>query len=97
MLDPEIVIILGEGVDSWRHWSAGFSPALRSGLIPSKREVAIGVETWRDDSWARGAACLVLTIPFHEVGVAGDQGELVRVRLRAAANSHNLIVPSGSN
>lgn len=97
MLDPEIVIILGEGVDAWRHWSAGFGPALRSGLIPSKREVAIGVETWRDDSWARGAACLVLTIPFHEVGVAGDQGELVRVRLRAAANPHNLILPSGSN
>lgn len=87
VLDPEIVIILGEGVDAWKHWSIGFDPALRSALVPSKREVAIGVETWRDDSWARGAACLVLATPFDETGVAGDQGELVRVRLRASANS----------
>ncbi|OIQ85259.1 N-acetylglucosamine repressor [mine drainage metagenome] len=86
VLDPEIVIILGEGVDAWRHWSSGFEPALRSSLVPSKREVAIGVETWRDDSWARGAACLVLATPFDEDGVAGDQGEQVRARLRAAAN-----------
>jgi len=82
VLDPEIVIILGEGVDAWRHWSSGFEPAFRSSLVPNKREVAIGVETWRDDSWARGAACLVLATPFDETGVAGDQGELVRVRLR---------------
>lgn len=86
LLDPEIVIILGEGVDAWRHWSNGFEPALRSSLVPSKREVAVGVEVWRDDSWARGAACLVLATPFDETGVAGDQGELVRVRLRTATN-----------
>lgn len=86
MLDPEIVIILGEGIDAWKHWAGGFEPALRSSLVPSKRGVAVGVETWKDDSWARGAACLVLATPFDAAGVAGDQGELVRVRLRTTAN-----------
>lgn len=86
ILDPEIVIILGEGVDAWTHWSSGFEPAFRSSLVPSKREVAIGVETWRDDGWARGAACLVLATSFDETGVSGDQGELVRARLRATAH-----------
>jgi len=89
ILDPEIVIILGEGTESWRYWSTGFGPALRSALTPSKREVAIGIETWRDESWARGAACLVLAIPLDETAGAGDQGELVRARLRIAANSRN--------
>lgn len=87
VLDPEIVIILGEGVEAWQHWSQGFDSALRASLVPSKRELAIGVESWRDDSWARGAACLVLATPFDETGIAGQQGELVRVRLRATKDS----------
>ena len=87
VLDPEIVIILGEGVEAWQHWSQGFDSALRASLVPSKRELAIGVESWRDDSWARGAACLVLATPFDETGIAGQQGVLVRVRLRATKDS----------
>ena len=83
-LDPEIVIILGEGVSAWEHWSFGFEPALRSALVPSRRGVAIAVESWQDDSWAQGAACLILATPFDAEGVAGEQGELVRARLRSA-------------
>jgi len=97
VLDPEIVIIMGEGIDAWRHWSNGFGPTFRSALAPSKRDVAIGVETWRDDSWARGAACLVLAIPFDLAEIAGDQGELVRVRLRAGANSLTTFEPKLSS
>lgn len=89
ILDPEIVIILGEGIDAWNHWSTGFEPAFRSSLVPSKRGVVISVETWQDDGWARGAACLVLATPFDETGIAGDQGELVRVRLRDASRHAN--------
>lgn len=83
-LDPEVVLLLGEGVSAWDHWSFGFEPALRSALVPSRREVAIAVESWQDDSWAQGAACLVLASPFDAEGVAGEQGELVRARLRNA-------------
>lgn len=84
-LDPELVVIMGEGTDAWQHWSAGFEPALRSALIPSRRGVAVAVETWQDEHWAQGAAALVLATPFDAQGVAGAEGELVRARLREAS------------
>jgi predicted NBD/HSP70 family sugar kinase len=80
-LDPEIVIVLGEGTAAWDHWSFGFEPAFRSSLIPSRRGVAVVVESWQDESWAQGAAALVLATPFDEEDMAGDQGRLVRARL----------------
>ncbi|TXN29180.1 ROK family transcriptional regulator [Lacisediminihabitans profunda] len=80
-LDPEIVIVLGEGTAAWSHWSFGFEPAFRSSLIPSRRGVAVAVETWQDESWAQGAAALVLATPFDAEDMAGDQGRLVRERL----------------
>lgn len=80
-LDPEIVIVLGEGTASWKHWSFGFEPALRSALIQSRRGIGVAVETWQDESWAQGAAAIVLATPFDSEGLAGDQGRLVRERL----------------
>jgi predicted NBD/HSP70 family sugar kinase len=80
-IDPEIVIVLGEGTAAWSHWSFGFEPALRSSLMPSRRGLAVAVETWQDESWAQGAASLVLATPFDSEDVAGDQGRLVRERL----------------
>jgi hypothetical protein len=43
--------------------------------------VPVAVETWTDESWAQGAAAIVLATPFDSEGVAGDQGRLVRERL----------------
>jgi predicted NBD/HSP70 family sugar kinase len=80
-LDPEIVILLGEGTASWPHWSFGFEPAFRSSLLPARRGVGVAVETWQDESWAQGAAALVLATPFDSEGVSGEQGQLVRDRL----------------
>lgn len=80
-LDPEIVIVLGEGAESWRHWSPGFEPAFRGALIPRKRGIDVAVEGWQDDRWAQGAACLVLGTPFDAAGISGEQGEMVRDRL----------------
>ena len=80
-LDPEIVIVLVEGTVSWKHWAFGFEPALRSALIPSRRGLPVAVETWQDESWAQGAAAIVLATPFDSDGLAGDQGRLVRERL----------------
>lgn len=80
-LDPEIVIVLGEGTVDWKHWSLGFEPALRSSLMASRRGISVVVETWQDESWAQGAAALVLATPFDSEGLAGDQGRLVRERL----------------
>lgn len=84
LLDPEVVVLLGEGVQAWSHWSAAFDSALRSALVPGKRGVVVEVERWDDDRWAQGAAALVLATPFDAQGVAGDQGRLVRERLVAA-------------
>lgn len=80
-VDPEIVIVLGEGTAAWRHWSFGFEPALRSALLPYRRGLAVAVETWQDEGWAQGAAALVLSTPFDQENLAGDQGRLVRERL----------------
>lgn len=80
-LDPELIVILGEGVPAWSHWVVGFEPALRSSVIPRKRGVGVVVEQWQDDRWAQGAAALVLSTPFDADGISGEQGRLVRERL----------------
>ncbi|WP_167043415.1 ROK family transcriptional regulator [Salinibacterium sp. ZJ454] len=82
-VDPEILIVLGEGAESWAHWSESFEKAFRGQLMPSRRELPIAVESWQDDRWAQGAASLVLATPFDAQGLAGDQGQLVRDRLAA--------------
>jgi len=85
-LDPELIVILGEGAESWAHWAHGFEPALRSGVIPRNRGIRVAVEAWQDDRWAQGAACLVLGTPFDSDGVSGEQGRLVRERLMERAH-----------
>lgn len=85
VLDPELIVVLGEGVDGWEHWSPTFEPALRASLVPGKRGVDLAVETWQDDRWAQGAAALVLATPFDSDGVAGEQGRLMRERLVSSA------------
>lgn len=82
IVDPEVVILTGEGVSEWAAWEPGFEKAFRRHLIPSRRQTRYVVEQWSEDQWARGAACLVLAAPFDD-RVAGDQGNLVRQRLQA--------------
>ena len=81
LLDPEMIVVLGEGTAAWQHWSFGFEPALRAALMPRRRGIGVAVETWQDESRAQGAAALVLATPFDSDGVAGEQGRLVRERL----------------
>lgn len=95
-LDPEVVIILGEGTESWKHWSFGFEPALRSALVPGRRGITVEVETWKDESWAQGAAALVLATPFDADDIAGDQGRLVRERLVEQSAPQNSDTISGN-
>jgi predicted NBD/HSP70 family sugar kinase len=81
VFDPESVIVLGEGAAAWKHWAAGFEPEFRAALLPDRRGVPVEIEAWTDESWAQGAAALVLSTPFDAVGLAGEQGRLVRSRL----------------
>ncbi|MEU4228945.1 ROK family transcriptional regulator [Nonomuraea sp. NPDC026600] len=81
VVDPEVVVVLGEGTADWPLWRAGFDPAVRAQLYPGRRDISIEVESWDDTSWAQGAAALVLATPFDAAGAAGEQGRLVRARL----------------
>jgi predicted NBD/HSP70 family sugar kinase len=84
-IDPEIVVLLGEGIDAWPHWEPGFEPSFRGHLMPARRGLPFVVEPWAEDKWALGAAALVLATPFDGSGTSGDQGRLVRERLHAGA------------
>lgn len=79
-LDPEAVVVMGEGVDAWPFWKPGFETALRRHLMPSRRNVRVVVEPWTEEKWALGAAALVLASPF-DAQSGGDQARLVRARL----------------
>ncbi|GAA2402042.1 ROK family transcriptional regulator [Nonomuraea africana] len=86
VVDPEVVVILGEGVANWPFWQVGFDRAVRAQLMPGRRDISIEVESWDETSWAQGAAALVLATPFDAAGAAGEQGRLVRARLIGAAS-----------
>lgn len=78
VLDPEMVVIAGEGTSAWSYWEPGFRAAL-SGR--TARDVPVEVEPWDDTSWAQGAAALVLATPFDLDGAAGQQAGHVLARL----------------
>ncbi|MGI5287976.1 ROK family protein [Nonomuraea polychroma] len=86
VVDPEVVVVLGEGTADWPLWQDGFERALRAQLYPGRRDISIEVESWDDTSWAQGAAALVLATPFDAAGAAGEQGRLVRARLIGATS-----------
>lgn len=86
VLDPEVVVLLGEGIGAWPHWERGFEPVFRAHLLPSRRSLPFVVETWDEDKWALGAATLVLSTPFDVNGASGDQGRLVLARLQEASS-----------
>jgi predicted NBD/HSP70 family sugar kinase len=85
-LDPEIVLIAGEGTTHWRHWESSFSAALAKSLPTPMRSVPIEVDTWDDSSWARGAAALVLATPFDRHAPAGRQRSRVLAKLHGAVD-----------
>jgi predicted NBD/HSP70 family sugar kinase len=81
-IDPQAVVLLGEGVSAWPHWEEGFEETFRSHLMPDRRQIPIVLENWTDDHWAQGAASLVMASPF-DADAAGNQGGLVRARLQS--------------
>ena len=83
VLDPETIVLMGEGIDAWPFWDTGFEPSFRRHLMPARRGIRCIVEPWTEDQWAVGAASLVLATPFDSAGAGGDQGQLVRARLQS--------------
>jgi predicted NBD/HSP70 family sugar kinase len=85
LLNPETVVILGEGTAQWELWEAGFEHGFRSKLMAARRSLPYVVDPWDEDKWALGAAALVIASSFDKDGATGYQGELVRERLSGAA------------
>jgi predicted NBD/HSP70 family sugar kinase len=81
-LDPEAIILLGEGTVAWEHWRGGFDATFRSHVMPDRRDVPLVLEDWADERWAQGAAALVMASSFDSQA-AGDQGGLVRALLQS--------------
>ncbi len=80
-LDPEVIIVGGEGTTHWRHWDQAFRRTLVRRLPHALRDVAVEVDEWDDYSWARGAAAIVLATPFDRHAPAGEQRTEVLARL----------------
>jgi hypothetical protein len=85
LMNPETVVVLGEGTAQWSLWESSFESAFRSGLMASRRSVPYVVDPWDEDKWALGAAALVISSSFDKEGATGYQGEMVRERLSVAA------------
>ena len=84
VIDPETVVLYGEGTPAWQHWRPGFDPALRSHLPPVRNGIPVEVDSFDDRGWVQGAAALVMSMPFDSTGTAQEQGRLVRARLVGA-------------
>jgi predicted NBD/HSP70 family sugar kinase len=81
VVDPETVVVFGEGTTAWQHWRPGFDPTLRAHLVPVRKHTPVEIDRWDDRTWTQGAAALILGTPFDTTGVTGEQGRLVRARL----------------
>ena len=86
LLDPELIILSGEGTADWPLWETGFETGFRSALLPLRRGIPVYVERWQDEGWARGAAALVLATPYDVAGHSGKLGERVRARLQRSTS-----------
>jgi predicted NBD/HSP70 family sugar kinase len=64
LLDPQLVLLSGEGIRAWRHLEGTFEPALRSALFGPLASVPVEIDPWDDARWARGAAALVFRSTF---------------------------------
>jgi predicted NBD/HSP70 family sugar kinase len=81
VLDPDRIVVLGEGTAHWIHWDAAFRAEFSRRQIRRRGETTVVVDSWDDGSWALGAAALVLAAPFDLDGFGGDQADLVVARL----------------
>lgn len=87
-LDPEVILVAGEGTASWQHWDAAFRNSLARRLPSWMRDTPVEVDQWDESSWARGAAAIVLATPFERNALAGQQRPEVLARLHGTGNGH---------
>lgn len=87
LLAPELVIVSGEGIDSWDLLEPGFTVAYEQGRLPVHSWVDVVIDPWEDLNWARGAVSLLTRTLFSPS--SGDSVEgWVRSRLSTARDRH---------
>lgn len=72
LLDPQRVVVSGEGVRLGRHYIEGIRIGVLQDLLPGA-EADLVFEPWGDEAWARGAASLVLRELFTPALLRGEQ------------------------
>lgn len=88
-LNPDAVVVAGEGVAFWQYWDTSFRNTLAHRLPHWMRHLAIEVDDWSDMSWARGAAALVLATAFDRNAPAGEQRPEVLARLHNSSKARH--------
>lgn len=83
VLNPQLVMVSGEGTQAWSHLEAAFEEALRVDLFAPLAGVAVEIDPWDDAKWARGAAALVLRATFSPPLYEHQSDDAVRARLTA--------------
>jgi predicted NBD/HSP70 family sugar kinase len=86
---PDRVIVSGEGVAGWSLLADGFSDSLRTRVLEFHADVPVVIEPWADDSWAQGAAALVLGSLF-----APTNGEQLADQLQSRLHTIPVEVPA---
>jgi predicted NBD/HSP70 family sugar kinase len=85
MLDPQAVLISGEGSRAWPHLSEGFFKTFSPGThLELGERISVHVDPWDDAKWALGAAALVLRAPFTHTDETGS--DAVRARFTGIAS-----------
>ncbi len=72
LLDPQRVVISGEGVRLGHHYIEGIRNGFLESLLPGA-ELDLVFEPWGDEAWARGAASLVLRELFTPAHLRGER------------------------
>ena len=72
LLDPQRVVVSGEGVRLGHHYIDGIRDGVLDRLLP-EAEPDLVFEPWGDEAWARGAASLVLRELFTPAHLRGER------------------------
>ncbi len=91
VLDPEVVIIAGEGTSSWAHWDKAFRGTLARLLPEPMSATQVEVDEWDESSWARGAGAIVLATAFDQHAIAGAQRRHVLARLHGNSDGETAL------
>jgi predicted NBD/HSP70 family sugar kinase len=92
-LDPERVVVSGEGV----RLGGSYLEAIRTGLAQGRTDsdaIELAIEPWGDEAWARGAATLVLRELFHPAHLR-DEGSPTASRASHGSRATERLARSG--